>query len=73
MTQLTASASVSLDGKIICPGDKSVSHRSLISGHLLKANRITGLLTGDDVFQPLLPCGNWGDHHPATKNDHGRL
>ena len=36
MTQLTAKASASLDGTIICPGDKSVSHRSLIFGALAK-------------------------------------
>jgi len=51
MTQLTAKASASLDGTIICPGDKSVSHRSLIFGALAKGKTtITGLLTGDDVL-----------------------
>lgn len=51
MTQLTATASTALAGKIICPGDKSVSHRSLIFGALAKGTTtITGLLTGDDVL-----------------------
>ena len=75
MTQLTASASVSLDGKIICPGDKSVSHRSLIFGALAKGKtRITGLLTGDDVLSTASALRQLGvTITQPQKNDHGQF
>ena len=40
-----------LSGQFIVPGDKSVSHRSLILGGLaIGTTRVTGLLEGDDVL-----------------------
>ena len=39
-----------LSGRFVVPGDKSISHRSLILGGLaIGTTRITGLLEGDDV------------------------
>jgi len=41
-----------LRGRICAPGDKSVSHRSLILGALAEGiTEITGLLEGDDIMQ----------------------
>lgn len=44
--------SVSLAGECLVPGDKSISHRSLILGALsVGETRISGLLEGDDVMR----------------------
>ena len=41
-----------LAGRIIVPGDKSISHRALMFGALaVGETRITGLLTGEDVLR----------------------
>ncbi|MEX6632382.1 3-phosphoshikimate 1-carboxyvinyltransferase [Hyphococcus lacteus] len=41
-----------LNGAVTAPGDKSISHRSLILSALAKGeSRITGLLEGDDVLR----------------------
>jgi len=41
-----------LTGDVAVPGDKSISHRSLIVGALaIGETRITGLLEGDDVLR----------------------
>ena len=56
MTDQTAtprsfSASVPLKGRIAIPGDKSISHRSLMFGALaVGETRVTGLLEGEDVM-----------------------
>jgi 3-phosphoshikimate 1-carboxyvinyltransferase len=49
--RFTASPSAGLTGNIEVPGDKSISHRSLILGGLATGEtRISGLLEGDDVL-----------------------
>lgn len=51
MTQLTARKSGALKGKADIPGDKSISHRSIMFGSLAQGVTIvTGLLEGEDVF-----------------------
>jgi 3-phosphoshikimate 1-carboxyvinyltransferase len=41
-----------LTGRIVVPGDKSISHRALMFGALaVGETRITGLLTGEDVLR----------------------
>jgi 3-phosphoshikimate 1-carboxyvinyltransferase len=48
----TASASPPLSGTLRIPGDKSISHRSLMFGGLASGTtRITGLLEGEDVLR----------------------
>ncbi len=48
---LTARRSRPLSGRVRVPGDKSISHRSLIFGALaVGETRITGLLEGEDVL-----------------------
>src|SRR5215212_2754700 len=48
---LTARRSGALTGRVRVPGDKSISHRSLILGALtVGETRITGLLEGADVI-----------------------
>ena len=51
MLNLTSHSSNTLNGRIMLPGDKSISHRSLIFGSIAKGvTKITGLLEGDDVM-----------------------
>ena len=51
MTQITAKTSKALTGDITVPGDKSISHRSLIFGALgVGTSQISGLLEGEDVL-----------------------
>ncbi len=48
----TASRSPSLTGTVRVPGDKSISHRSLMFGGLAAGEtRVTGLLEGEDVIR----------------------
>jgi 3-phosphoshikimate 1-carboxyvinyltransferase len=50
-TPLEARASGPLAGKVLIPGDKSISHRALILGALaVGETRISGLLEGEDVL-----------------------
>ena len=50
-TPLTATASGPLTGEAHVPGDKSISHRSLILGAMaVGETRVTGLLEGQDVL-----------------------
>jgi 3-phosphoshikimate 1-carboxyvinyltransferase len=50
-TPLEARSSGPLSGKVRVPGDKSISHRSLILGALaVGQTRISGLLEGEDVL-----------------------
>jgi 3-phosphoshikimate 1-carboxyvinyltransferase len=49
---VTASRSAALTGTVTVPGDKSISHRSLILGSLaIGKTRISGLLEGEDVLR----------------------
>ena len=48
---LSAHPSGPLQGRVTVPGDKSISHRSLMLGALaIGETRIEGLLEGDDVL-----------------------
>src|SRR5690606_38771151 len=48
----TASRSDALSGTVRVPGDKSISHRSMMFGALASGEtRITGLLEGEDVMR----------------------
>jgi 3-phosphoshikimate 1-carboxyvinyltransferase len=50
-TPLVARKSAALSGRVRVPGDKSISHRSLILGALaVGETRISGLLEGEDVL-----------------------
>lgn len=58
---LSASACGPLKGRIRPPGDKSVSHRSLILGLLaVGETKITGLLEGEDVLRTADACRHLG-------------
>ncbi|MEM7597562.1 MAG: 3-phosphoshikimate 1-carboxyvinyltransferase [Pseudomonadota bacterium] len=49
--KMTSHASTGLSGEAHVPGDKSISHRSLILGALsVGETRVTGLLEGEDVL-----------------------
>ena len=51
MTKLSSSKAAPLIGTITVPGDKSISHRSLIMGAMaVGESKITGLLEGEDVL-----------------------
>ncbi|MEP3422134.1 MAG: 3-phosphoshikimate 1-carboxyvinyltransferase [Erythrobacter sp.] len=51
MPNQTFTSSAALSGKIRVPGDKSISHRSLMfAGLAVGESRITGLLEGEDVL-----------------------
>ena len=64
-TPLTAHRSKGLKGRVRVPGDKSISHRSLIlAGVTVGTTRITGLLEGADVLntaQAMGALGAWVD------------
>ena len=50
-SQLTARRSTALSGKVRAPGDKSMSHRSMILGGMASGvTEVEGLLEGDDVL-----------------------
>ena len=55
-----------LKGRLRVPGDKSISHRSMIFGLLsIGETRVEGLLEGDDVLRTAEACRALGaDHHP---------
>jgi 3-phosphoshikimate 1-carboxyvinyltransferase len=56
-TPLTASRSAGLKGRVRVPGDKSISHRSLIFGLLtVGETAIEGLLEGGDVMATAEAC-----------------
>ncbi len=51
MTALISSAAASLSGTVTVPGDKSISHRSIMLGGLaVGESRVQGLLEGEDVL-----------------------
>ncbi len=56
-----ARRSPALKGRVRVPGDKSVSHRSLIFGALtVGETRISGLLEGEDVLNTAKACAALG-------------
>ena len=56
-TPVTAKAGNALKGRVRVPGDKSISHRSLIFGLLaIGETRVEGLLEGDDVLRTAAAC-----------------
>lgn len=58
---LSSRRSAPLRGTIRAPGDKSISHRSLILGLLaIGETRIEGLLEGDDVLRTAAACEAFG-------------
>jgi 3-phosphoshikimate 1-carboxyvinyltransferase len=57
VSPVTAKAGGPLRGRLAVPGDKSISHRSLIFGLLaIGETRIEGLLEGDDVLRTAEAC-----------------
>lgn len=61
LAPLSASACGPLNGHIRPPGDKSVSHRSLILGLLtVGETKIIGLLEGEDVLRTADACRHLG-------------
>ena len=63
-----ATGSKGLNGTIRVPGDKSISHRSIIFGSIAKGQTIVqDILRGEDVLSPSAPwtgspslCVKWG-------------
>jgi 3-phosphoshikimate 1-carboxyvinyltransferase len=67
-TVMRALSSSSLKGVVSIPGDKSISHRSLILGALaIGQTRITGLLEGQDVLDTAKAMAEFGA--VVKKND----
>ncbi len=65
---MTSSACGPLQGEAHVPGDKSISHRSLILGAMaVGETRITGLLEGEDVLDTAKAMQAFG----ATVTNHG--
>ena len=61
-----------LTGRIRVPGDKSISHRSVMLGSLAEGTtRVTGLLEGEDVLSTLGAFRAMGVL--AEGPDHGKL
>jgi len=61
-----------LTGRVRVPGDKSISHRSVMLGSLAEGTtRVTGLLEGEDVLSTLGAFRAMGVQ--AEGPDHGRL
>ena len=53
-TQFVLSPAKRLEGEIVVPGDKSISHRAVILGAVARGTtEIRGLLRGDDVLRTL--------------------
>jgi len=68
MTQLTSHKSGALKGDATIPGDKSISHRSIMFGSLAEGlTTVTGLLEGEDVFATAAAMRAFGAK--ITKND----
>jgi 3-phosphoshikimate 1-carboxyvinyltransferase len=61
VTPLTSGTASALSGRLVAPGDKSVSHRALILGALaIGRTRIRGLLEGEDVLRTAAAMGALG-------------
>ncbi|WP_108787568.1 3-phosphoshikimate 1-carboxyvinyltransferase [Erythrobacter sp. Alg231-14] len=70
MPNQTFTSSAALSGKIRVPGDKSISHRSLMfAGLAVGESRITGLLEGEDVLATAAAMRQLGAD--ITRNDDG--
>jgi len=77
MTSLSASKSSALTGTLKVPGDKSISHRSLILGGLaVGRTMVSGLLEGEDVLATAAAMRALGAtvtrHGDGTWEIHGR-
>ncbi|MBM3507045.1 MAG: 3-phosphoshikimate 1-carboxyvinyltransferase [Alphaproteobacteria bacterium] len=69
MAKLRASPSGPLKGTVRVPGDKSISHRSLILGALAAGRTIvSGILEGDDVLSTAGALRALGAHIERTKD-----
>ncbi len=69
-TPMQAHASFDLSGRADVPGDKSISHRSLILGALsVGETRVTGLLEGEDVLDTAKAMRAMGAE--VTRDDEG--
>ena len=67
---LTSSNITGLSGEMIIPGDKSVSHRSLILGGMaIGQTKVTGLLMGADVLSTLNAVRALGVNITRDAND----
>ena len=54
MSSFVASHAQSLKGKIKVPGDKSISHRSIMLGSIANGvTRVSGFLEGEDALSTL--------------------
>ena len=61
ITHLTARRSAALKGAVRAPGDKSISHRSMIFGAMASGvTEVEGLLEGDDVLATARAAGAFG-------------
>ena len=70
MSPLTAEASNGLKGRLRVPGDKSISHRSLIFGALARGKTtIQGLLESEDVINTAKAMAAFGAR--VEKDDAG--
>ncbi|WP_112664350.1 3-phosphoshikimate 1-carboxyvinyltransferase [Microvirga flavescens] len=68
---VTGKAGAGLKGRIRVPGDKSISHRSMIFGLLsIGETRVEGLLEGDDVLRTAEACRALGAE--ITREAEGR-
>ena len=75
-TPMTARSGAALRGVALIPGDKSISHRSLILGALaVGETRVTGLLEGEDVLDTAAAMRAFGAevtrHAPGDWSVHG--
>ena len=68
---MRASSSRPLKGEVSIPGDKSISHRSLILGALaIGQTRITGLLEGQDVLDTARAMVGFGAQVEKVEGGH---
>ena len=73
-TPASACSGGSLKGTIRIPGDKSISHRSLILGLLaIGETRIEGLLEGDDILKTAEACKALGANIERIKEGSWRI
>lgn len=57
----TASPSTALKGTVTAPGDKSISHRSIIFGAMAEGvTEVTGLLRGEDILSTVSAMRSFG-------------
>src|ERR687894_1498093 len=68
---VSSRSGAALKGRLRVPGDKSISHRSMIFGLLsIGETRVEGLLEGDDVLRTAKACRALGAR--ITREDPGR-